>query len=76
MKKFALVAGFALLGTVILPSCKKDYTCVCKVEVGGQVMLEQEVSLGKQKKKDAETACNNQVGDLSGSGGSVICNLK
>lgn len=50
MKK---VIAIAVLGVFVLASCKKDYTCECSVD-GETINL----PYNKQKKKDAEAACD------------------
>jgi hypothetical protein len=54
MKKGIIVFAIAAFSAALLPSCKKEYECVCTVngdEVGRW-------SLGKQTRSDAEDACN------------------
>jgi len=54
MKKGIIVFAIAAFSAALLPSCKKEYDCVCTVngdEVGRW-------SLGKQSRSDAEDACN------------------
>jgi len=54
MKKGLIVMAVIAFSSAVLPSCKKEYECVCTVngeEVGRW-------SLGKQSREDAEDACN------------------
>lgn len=74
MKRFALVAIVALMGTIMLPSCKKDYTCVCTTTMDGLPNQVNEFSLGKQSKKDAKSACDGKI--ISVPGASMTCKLK
>ena len=53
MKKIVSVA-IAAVFVLGMASCKKDYTCVCKVTG----VVDNSLPLGKQKKSDAETACS------------------
>lgn len=52
MKKTLTLAVATLLSAAFMTSCKKDYTCTCKVL--GQTVT---VAIGKAKKKDAESTC-------------------
>ena len=72
MKKIATIATLALFA-VAFTSCKKDYTCTCKVTVNGQVVTEVTNDLGKQTKKDAEAACSAKVANVGGA--SMSCTL-
>lgn len=60
MKKILTVSAIALFSAALLPSCKKDYTCVCTMDIGGQSSTT-EVELGKQTKKDAKAACSQKA---------------
>jgi hypothetical protein len=73
MKKIVTIVAVALFGALVLPSCKKDYTCVCTTTING-TSNSQEVSLGKQTKKDAEAACSGKV--VATAGVSMECKLK
>jgi hypothetical protein len=53
MKKIAPIVAIALLA-VTFTSCKKKYSCDCTI-----AGVTTKSDLGKQKKSDAETACNN-----------------
>ena len=86
MKKLLLVAAVAFAMT----SCKKDYSCTCTTTATdydngvGTVMASTsaDVSVGKQKKKDAEDKCKamnseSMVGDTNFGIKSVMeCKLK
>lgn len=61
MKKILTISAIALFGAVLLPSCKKDYTCVCTTSIPGANNTSTEVELGKLSKKDAEAACNGKA---------------
>ena len=52
MKKVVTFAMIALFASSMV-ACKKDYTCTCNI--GGQEIPN---PLGKQKKSDAEDACD------------------
>jgi hypothetical protein len=57
MKKLLLVAavaGFAMT------SCKKDYTCTCKVTDNGTVLSESKYT-AKLKKSEAESWCSGNA---------------
>lgn len=53
MKKIVTIAAVTLFGAILLPSCKKDYTCTCTIS--GQTTPS---PLGKQSKKDAKATCD------------------
>jgi hypothetical protein len=74
MKKIAAIAAVALIGVIVLPSCKKDYTCVCTTTIAGAPAQTSEFSLGKQSKKDAEAACSAKV--TTGGVAVMECKLK
>lgn len=77
MKKLIPVAAVAALA-MMFTSCKKDYTCTCTTTSGGTTIGTTDVALGKQKKKDAETACNGHASSSSVGGVTVAvsCKLK
>jgi hypothetical protein len=58
MKKILFVAAVALAGTIFLPSCKKDYTCVCTYDDMNGGTESVEVAMNNVKKKDAKDACS------------------
>ncbi|MCE3295706.1 MAG: hypothetical protein K0R65_1420 [Crocinitomicaceae bacterium] len=68
MKK---VLAIAVLGMFVLASCKKDYTCECKVN-------EQTVTipLNGYKKKDAESSCDAAKTTYSNADADATCTLK
>jgi len=77
MRKFTAVAALALLAATVLPSCKKDYTCECTTKLNGQVVGTTTADLGKQTKKKAKDACNQQsVMGSAGSQATVECELQ
>lgn len=52
MKK-ALIIVAVVTFSVSMVACKKDYNCTCTLDGQTEVL-----PLGKQKKKDAENACD------------------
>lgn len=52
MKKIVTIVAVALFGAVVLPSCKKDYTCTCTIN-GQSTSTE----IKNAKKADAKLAC-------------------
>lgn len=77
MRKITAVAALALLAATVLPSCKKDYKCVCTAKLNGQVVGTTTSDLGKQTKKDAKDACNQQsVMGSVGAQATVECELQ
>lgn len=73
MKKIVSVAAVAFLGAIILPSCKKDYTCTCSYTANG-VSSSVSVELKDVSKKDAERACEDNTALYSAYTG-VTCTL-
>lgn len=73
MKKITTVAAIALLGAIVLPSCKKDYKCTCTYSVSG---ASQSVTydLNNLTKKDAKAACEGYNRTLATYAG-INCNL-
>lgn len=69
MKKVITIAAVALLGAIVLPSCKKDYTCTCTIQ--GQSVS---YTYNKVKKSDAKTSCDQQNTAASILGGSCSLN--
>ena len=67
MKK---VLAVAILGVIVLSSCKKDYTCECKGD-----MINISIAMDKQKKKDAENSCDAAETTYKGGDASVNCTL-
>jgi len=79
MKKITLLAVAALAMT--FASCKKDYTCECKVTsnaTGTNVTSTTSAATGKMKKKDAEAKCNEGDSNttLAGLTVSSECSIK
>ena len=68
MKK---VLAIAVLGTIVLASCKKDYTCDCSVD-GENLSLPYK----KVKKKDAEAACDSAESTYKMGDPDATCTLK
>ena len=69
MKKTLLFACATLICAATMTSCKKDYTCTCKV-AGQTIPLE----LKDVKKKDAQSSCDQaqttyRIADASASCG-------
>ncbi len=54
MKKAIVSIAVIALAAITLPSCQKNYDCVCTFN-GEEVAR---VSLGKQTRKDAKAACD------------------
>ena len=66
MKKLSLFVVAALFA-VGFTACKKEYTCTCTTtEAGNNTTTSTIIDLGKQSKKDAETACDARVTSVSG----------
>lgn len=69
MKKIIIIATVSLL----MASCKKNYTCVCRVSTKtttNGVLVKSDskdevTSLGKQRKTDAQKACSKMDGQTS-----------
>jgi len=57
MKKLIILLAISAGSVFILPSCQKDYTCVCTVN-GKEVYRD---DLGKQSRSDAEDACERKT---------------
>ena len=55
MKKSLVIIGIGLLAAVLLPSCKKDYTCTCEVEAQKFIY-----DYSGQLRSEAEKACTAQ----------------
>lgn len=55
MKNTLVIIGIALLGAVVLPSCKKDYTCTCEVKTKKYIY-----DYSDRLKSEAEDACTAQ----------------
>ncbi|MBL7692715.1 MAG: hypothetical protein JNM41_14075 [Flavipsychrobacter sp.] len=76
MKKLIPMIAVAALATMFT-SCKKDYSCTCTSSASGSTTSTMKYPLGKQKKKDAESACkamntNVTAGSMTAS---VSCTL-
>ena len=69
MKKIVTIAAVALFGAIVLPSCKKDYTCTCSI--GGQTAS---YTYNKVKKSEAKTSCDQQNAAATILGGSCSLN--
>lgn len=73
MKKInlPLIAVLALFVSMLFTSCKKDYTCACRVTV--PFLLDTMVNLEMEdyKKKEAKRACDNNEAVIE-SGSSVV----
>ncbi len=74
MKKLFPVMAIAL-GAALFTSCKKDYNCTCTTTDNGTVIGTSTVSLGKQKKSDAENACSAKASS-SGGGTTITTSCK
>ncbi|OJW82302.1 MAG: hypothetical protein BGO69_17075 [Bacteroidetes bacterium 46-16] len=75
MKK-KLIIMLAMLTTITLVSCEKEYTCSCReVDTStGQVTKYWTPQKGTYTKSDAETWCYGQ--EVSGFGIEIKCDLK
>lgn len=62
----------AILGTFVLVSCKKDYTCHC-TDSSGALLIDY---TAKMKKKDAKTWCDSWHTTVSAGGSGDKCELK
>jgi len=89
MRKIYSIALVGVFGLTIFASCKKDYTCKCTRSITGTVMGtpysgsgDSTIALGKLKKKDAKSKCDDYqkslksemdaaIALLNGSGGTV-----
>lgn len=54
MKKAMIILGVVALGATVLPSCNKDYTCICELN-GAEVSRS---SVREKTKNAAEDECN------------------
>lgn len=72
MKKIAPIVAIALCA--MFTSCKKKWTCECKVTANGVTTTVSGTSEEKMSKKDAKAACDN--GDTSIGGVTSECELK
>jgi hypothetical protein len=55
MKNFAIFSVIALMGAVLLPSCKKNYTCSCTVSQEQYVY-----TYNNETKGEAKNTCDAQ----------------
>lgn len=74
MKKIVTIVAMALFGALVLPSCKKEYTCSCTVTPVGGVATTVEGKTSKLSKKDAKAQCD--AGDFSNAAGTSECEIK
>lgn len=75
MRKILLVAAVAFTGAIFLPSCKKDYTCVCTYTDTNGDSQSVEATMNNVKKKDAKSVCSDMSSNYSFFT-SVECKLK
>lgn len=75
MKK-GLLFGAVVLGSLFLTSCKKDWYCVCYIEIDGVKGAENHESLNGYKKDDAEAKCEKIRIIKTQEGQPVTCELK
>lgn len=79
MKKTFTMLMLALVCSAALTSCKKDYTCDCKVTVdflGTPISVVEKTPIGKSTKKNAESTCTATETALKaevGEDGTVEC---
>jgi hypothetical protein len=69
MKKIVTIVAVALFGALVLPSCKKDYTCTCTI--AGQTTSS---PINNAKKSDAKNACDQLNTAAASVGGSCSLN--
>ncbi len=53
MKKILTLIAVVFVAAIVLPSCKKDWTCVCTDNSGGTY----EFSINNSRKPEAKLAC-------------------
>lgn len=58
------VVAIAVVGLVVLSSCKKDYTCECTT--GEETAIVTTSKIENKTLKDAKTACENGSGTFAG----------
>ena len=59
MKKLPVIIALGLFSSLVLNSCKKDYTCTCTVtSIIADTSLTFVTSIKDSKKKIAEAECN------------------
>lgn len=77
MKKIITCVTVAAIA-MTFASCKKDYSCTCTTTTSatGIPATTSKVSLGKQTKKDAESACNGKSSSASSGGVTVTISCK
>lgn len=84
MKKTVIYSAIAIAFTMVIFSCKKDYTCTCTASVNvpgfGTVSADTSFTIEKVKKKDAESTCDDTEAQLksqyqSSADGSASCSL-
>jgi hypothetical protein len=54
-----------VIATITLNSCKKDYTCSCKIPTGPGTQHISNMTWEKQKKSDAEKQCQEAEESLN-----------
>lgn len=74
MKKIALVA-VAAISMSLFASCKKDFTCSCKVTSGGSTS-EVAQTYPKTSKSTAKKACESYESTVAMAGATAECSLK
>lgn len=70
MKKLFVVAAVALI-VVSFSSCKKDYTCTCKGDTMGSIVL----PFNDAKKADAQDACDAAETTYKNADATCTCTL-
>lgn len=70
MKKSLVIIGIALVAVVVLPSCKKDYTCTCEVKAQKYIY-----DYTGQLRSEAEKACTAQDAAARRADASGTCKL-
>jgi hypothetical protein len=54
MKKILTLIAIVFVAAILLPSCKKDWTCVCTDSSGAETSY----PIGNSRKPDAQLICN------------------
>ena len=73
--KLPLVAILALFGSMMFTSCKKDYTCSCRVIIPLVLDTTIKVEMEDYKKKEAKRTCDNNEAVIETGSSAVINGL-
>lgn len=74
MKKLFIAITAIAFSATFFTSCKKDYTCTCKITSGGTTTT-QVIPIKDASKGDATDACNAAETTYTTSGSTADCNL-